>query len=170
MDLHEGKGGENGTGGNGRGKAGRGEDGEGGHKGASNSEGGSNRRRNGSHLKTKTCPACGHVSPLARLSCVLCAAKFSVKQTSLLLQQRQSDHGDGSSTLYAELETGLETGLDPELGAAVDPSSAEVSTQSFERLPEAAQIQVMQEKAAHRLLAQTLHQQVSNPLAHSLPA
>ena len=71
---------------------------------------------------------------------MLCAAKFSVKQTSQLLQQRHSDgppNGGptGASTLYAELETGL----DPELGGAnVDPSSAEVSAQAFERLPEAA--------------------------------
>ena len=35
----------------------------------------------------KTCPACGEINPLARLSCRLCAAKFSVRQTSELLQQ-----------------------------------------------------------------------------------
>ena len=67
---------------------------------------------------------------------------------------------------YAELETGLDPDLD---GSAVDPSSADISAQAFKLLPEEAQIQVMQEKAAHRLLAQTLHQQMLEEL-HKNPA
>ena len=125
------------------------------------------RRRSAGGLSTKACPACGHVNPLARLSCMLCAAKFSVKQTAELLQQRHTGDGSSGATRYAELETGL----DPELEApgSVDPSSADVSAQAFKLLPEEAQMQVMQEKAAHRLLAQTLHQQMLEEL-HKNPA
>ena len=63
--------------------------------------------------------------------------------------------GENKNQIYAELETGLDpdepTGNEP---GGVNPNSSDVSTQAFERLPESAQIQVMQEKAAHRLLAQ----------------
>ena len=174
-DCKDGGGGPDGGDAKGRGgegvansKAARTDDGEG-KGGPSSADGGGSRggRRNGAGLSTKTCPACGHVNQLSRLSCMLCAAKFSVKQTAQLLQQRHMGDAQGGTTRYAELETGLDPDL--EANGSVDPSSAEISANAFKLLPEEAQIQVMQEKAAHRLLAQTLHQQMLEEL-HTNPA
>ena len=40
--------------------------------------------------RMKACPACGQQNALSRLSCMLCAAKFSVKHTAELLQERNA--------------------------------------------------------------------------------
>ena len=45
--------------------------------------------------------------------------------------------------------------------------SSDVTSESFKLLPLDAQIQVMQEKAAQRLLAQTLHQQMLEELRNN---
>ena len=42
----------------------------------------------GDTSRTKACPACGQLNALSRLSCILCAAKFSVKHTAKLLRER----------------------------------------------------------------------------------
>ena len=65
-----------------------GKGGRGGGRGAKVS-GGDAARRRAANL-SKTCPACGQLNSLGQLSCVLCAAKFSVKHTAELLQQRVS--------------------------------------------------------------------------------
>ena len=125
---------------------------------------GAPRRR--SSMGTKACPACSQANPLAQLSCSLCGAKFSVAHTSRLLQLwRQGDdsHAVGGTTRYAELERSVDPAAQQEL------QSADVTSDSFKLLPLDAQIQVMQEKAAHRLLAQTLHQQMLEEL-HKNPA
>jgi len=88
---------------------------------------------------------------------MLCAAKFSVKHTAELLQEHKEPT---EAPDYAELETTLEDTVAAPTG---DPMP-DVSIASFKMLPLDAQIQVMQEKAAHRLLAQTLHQQMLEEL------
>ena len=70
--------------------------------------------------------------------------------TSRLLQLwRQGDdsHAAGGATRYAELEATVDPAAQPEL------QSADVTSESFKLLPLDAQIQVMREKAAQRLLA-----------------
>ena len=125
----------------GAGRSARASDGPEGKSDASTVGGGPPRKRTGAHggCVTKICPACGESNPLSRLSCVLCAAKFSVKQTSHLLQQRHA--GDGQTApRFAELEVGL----DPEMaGTSADPASAEITAEAFKLLPEEAQIQVI---------------------------
>ena len=115
-------------------------------------------------MGSKACPACSQANSLAQLSCSLCGAKFSVAHTSRLLQLwRQGDdsHALGGGTRYAELESTVDTAVQPEL------QSSDVTSESFKLLPLDAQIQVMQEKAAQRLLAQTLHQQMLEELRNN---
>jgi len=117
-------------------------------------------RRRSRESTSKTCPACGQLNPIPLLSCTLCGVKFSVKHTAALLQQRSCER---ASAKYAELDC---PDGDPALQEDV---SADVCSESFKQLPLEAQIQVMQEKAAQRLLAQTLQQQLVAEL-HKNPA
>jgi len=92
---------------------------------------------------------------------MLCAAKFSVKHTAELLQVQNAPT---EVPEYAKLETALE-----ETSTTATDLTHDISTASFQMLPLDAQIQVMQEKAAHRLLAQALHHQMLEEL-HNNPA
>lgn len=110
----------------------------------------------------KTCPACDSPNPLSRLSCGFCGAKFSVSQTAALLQQsRDGDAPPLGGTRSAELDN-------PELALGMSPAAVgdgvDVSSETFNTLPLDAQMQVVQEKQAHRLLAQTLHTQMLEEL------
>ena len=89
-------------------------------------------------MGSKACPACSQANSLAQLSCSLCGAKFSVAHTSRLLQLwRQGDdsHALGGGTRYAELESTVDTAVQPEL------QSSDVTSESFKLLPLDAQIQ-----------------------------
>jgi len=132
----------------------------------------------------KTCPACSTSNDLPALACSFCEAKFCVKQTADLLRAAASSlpetntskageaGGSGASgggnaggsskgveTKVAELEEQVET------DASVVGPKSDISSKAFGQLPLASQIQVMQEKAAHRLLAQTLHKHMEEELA-----
>jgi len=116
-------------------------------------------RRRSYSSACKNCPACGQVNQLSSLSCILCGVKFSVKHTALLLDQRYGRDEQRVGARYAELEPSVDG-----MVALHEQVSSEVSSDSFKQLPLEAQIQVMQEKAAQRLLAQTLHQQMVQEL------
>jgi hypothetical protein len=107
--------------------------------------------------RMKVCPACRQLNTLSRLSCMLCAAKFSVQHTAELLQDRNTSVVSNlmSSTQvvvckssfalsvqetpeYAELETALE-----ETSSSANDLMPDVSTISFKMLPLDAQIQVL---------------------------
>ena len=135
--------------------------GEGAHGGSPSASPASHHRRRPAGAVHKTCPACAQQNTLGQLSCVHCGAKFSVSHTALLLAQRHSRDESARAPRFAELESADTT--------QAETVSANVSSESFKTLPLDAQIQVRQEKAAQRLLAQTLHQQMLQEL-HKNPA
>ena len=92
-----------------------------------------------------------------------------MKKTSELLCQRHSGQDGPGANYYADLDEhahdgGAAAASSSQAAPSTSDADADVSTASFKALPLDAQIQVMQEKAAQRLLAQTLHQQVPPPL------